>query len=111
MFNDLPTNIVLEILTYLPLNTIASLALVSRWLHSLINSNENPIYHRASFLHGYIPSYTTSLQKAHSMYSRRSIGPISNWKNFCAFNLLHFYDLISKESVGDKGKKRKYTNE
>jgi len=44
MFSDLPTNLVLEILTYLPLNAIASLALVSRLLHSLINSSENLVY-------------------------------------------------------------------
>jgi len=86
MFDELSADIVLEIITYLPLNTIASLTLVSRRLHSLINNNENSIYHGAAFYHGYIPSCTTSLDKAHSMYSRRSMGPgpISNWKDFCA---------------------------
>ena len=95
-FSDLPTDIVLDILTYLPLNTIASLALVSRFLNSLINNNENPIYHKASFYHDYIPSCTTPLDKAYSMYSRRSmgLGPISNWKGFCEFNYSTPYDFI-----------------
>jgi len=84
MFSDLSADVFIEILSYLPFNTIASLPLVSRRLHSLIKSNENPIYHRASFYHGYIPSSYTTLEKAHSMYSRRSMGQISNWKDFCA---------------------------
>jgi len=86
MFSDLPSDIVLEILPYLPLNTIASLALVSRGLHSLINSNENLVYREASCYQGYIPSCTTTLDKAYSLYSRRSMGagPIPNWKDFCA---------------------------
>jgi hypothetical protein len=100
MFSDLPPDIVLEILFYLPLTTIASLALVSCRLHSVIIRNENPIYHRASFYHGHIPSCTTSLDKA-SRCTRRSMGPWTDLQleGFLCVNLSIFYHLIVRMLV------------
>ncbi|KAF8060699.1 hypothetical protein FPV67DRAFT_1511167 [Lyophyllum atratum] len=82
MFN-LPPELALSILAYLPLNSLAILPLVCRNWQKFIGIHANPIYHKAALLHRYISSMAISLEDTIRSYSQRSVGSVSSWKDLC----------------------------
>ncbi|KAG6852750.1 hypothetical protein C0991_009370 [Blastosporella zonata] len=80
---SLPPELTLAILSYLPLSSLSDALLVCRRWEEFLKLHENPIYHRAALLHGYISSGGTSIENAGKQYSQRSVGSVTNWKDLC----------------------------
>ncbi|KAG6917274.1 hypothetical protein DXG01_003222 [Tephrocybe rancida] len=80
---SLPPELTLAILSYLPLNSLGDVSLVCHSWKKFIKIHENPIYHHAALLHGYVRFTGTSIENAGNEYSRRSVGRVINWKDLC----------------------------
>ncbi|KDQ52898.1 hypothetical protein JAAARDRAFT_446095 [Jaapia argillacea MUCL 33604] len=88
MLNEFPTEIVLEILTYLPLPCLYSLQLTSTHWNNFILENESWIYHRVALLHRFVPSLSTELSTVTSGYADWYLSEVNDWKTFCKRRLL-----------------------
>ncbi|KAF7437516.1 hypothetical protein PC9H_004358 [Pleurotus ostreatus] len=84
MINNLPTELVLKVLSHSPIKTLHSLCLVCHQLNDIIQAHEASIYHNAATFHGYVPA------NAHynEIYSSRSLVGIDGWKSFCKRRVL-----------------------
>lgn len=84
MINDLPSELVLYVLSHSPIKTVHSLRLVCHQLNDLIQAQETSIYHNAAVFHGFVPA------DAHydKIYSSRSLVGVEGWKSFCEFPFL-----------------------
>jgi F-box-like len=80
---NLPAELALVVLAYLPLSSIATLLRVSRHWSSFIGANRDAIYHKAAVWHGFIPSPSTSLEELNLWYSGRSLKGVNTWQDFC----------------------------
>lgn len=87
MLLTFPLDISLYVLSFLSIRDLRSLQLVSRGARSLVNDNEQTIYHQAAILHRFALS-ETSLEDIKSKESRRGpwLGGVESWKEFCAFS-------------------------
>ena len=84
MLDKLPTENVLEILSYLPVQSLRELQLVSRDWRSFIATNESIVYKKAALLHGYLLSpNSTSVSDLQSVYSRRTLETVHGWMDLC----------------------------
>jgi F-box-like len=84
MLDILPVEKVLEILEYLPVQTLHSLLLVSRDWEIFIQENETSIYRKAALLHGFLPSSDfTSVSDLGSIFPARTLAGVHDWKGFC----------------------------
>jgi hypothetical protein len=84
MFDILPVEVILETLSYLPVQTLRELQLVSRNWTAFIAANETSIYKKAALLHGYLPSPDiTSPSDLWTIYSERSLIGVEGWKDLC----------------------------
>ena len=81
---DLPAELALRILSFLPLSSLSSIQRVSHHWRKFFNTNESFIYHNAAVYHGYIPSPGIPIGEARAMYSERALGSALDWKAFCA---------------------------
>ncbi|KAK0213128.1 hypothetical protein DFS33DRAFT_1286692 [Desarmillaria ectypa] len=79
----LPAEIILEILAYLELNSLASFAAVSRSTRLLIDANESTVYRNAALVHGLISSEATQPVDLRAKYTPRSLQGVNGWKSFC----------------------------
>jgi len=96
---DLPPEIIIIILSFLPVSSIGVvLRLNKKWL-LFIDENQNTIYRDAAYLEGYIPDPATLLEdigpgeggmETQALYSRRVTDGMEGWKDFCAYRI-HFY--------------------
>lgn len=81
---SLPTDVVLEIVSLLPLSAIAILSRVQQAWKNFVNSNQENIYHNAAAQHRFIPSTGTSLEDAISSLDFNAVAlEITGWKQFC----------------------------
>ncbi|KAF5376923.1 hypothetical protein D9615_007333 [Tricholomella constricta] len=80
---DLPPELALEILAYLPLNSLATLPLVCRHWRNIFIIHASHIHHKAALLHGYIRSTAISIEDANKLYSQRSVGIVCGWRDLC----------------------------
>lgn len=87
MFSDLPAELGLEILSFLPLSSLSSIQRVSHHWRELFNKNENVIYHNAAVYHRYIRSSGVPIEEARAMHSERALGSVLDWKGFCTSSL------------------------
>lgn len=55
MLHELPTEIALYIASYLPLQSLRNISLVSRAWHGLITANVQAVYRKAAILHRFVP--------------------------------------------------------
>ncbi|KAJ7665188.1 hypothetical protein DFH06DRAFT_308677 [Mycena polygramma] len=79
----LPTELVIEIVQYLPVSTISSLSCTSREWHKFCQVNESILYHNAAVLHGFIPSTSIIYSDLGTVLSARSLTGVTDWKSFC----------------------------
>ncbi|KAF8639383.1 hypothetical protein AX17_001539 [Amanita inopinata Kibby_2008] len=84
MLDDLPSELLLTLISYLHVSDIYRLRLLSKAWNEFITENESAIYHAAAILHCFAPSSSKSLDNLHSVYSSRALGDVSSWKNFCS---------------------------
>ena len=80
---DLPAELALAIVAYLPLSSVAVLPQVSHDWSSFIQRNREPIYHNSAIWHGFIPSMVTSPGELRQSYSMRSLKGVNGWYDFC----------------------------
>ncbi|KAK0505071.1 hypothetical protein EDD18DRAFT_1316224, partial [Armillaria luteobubalina] len=83
ILSQLPAEIILEILAYLQLNSLASFASVSRSTKLLVDANESTIYRNAAVIHGLISSEGTQPADVRTKYTPRSLRGVNGWKSFC----------------------------
>ncbi|PPQ66349.1 hypothetical protein CVT24_007186 [Panaeolus cyanescens] len=81
----LPPELILQILSYFDLHTLAILATLNKSWQNFVRENENTIYHSAAFLEGYLPVFGWTLDdpRTKSLYSERTWLGITNWREFC----------------------------
>ncbi|KAF9455949.1 hypothetical protein BDZ94DRAFT_1230369 [Collybia nuda] len=80
---DLPTELALVVLAYLPLDSVQRLRLVCQSWHKFILLQENTIYHQAAMFHKLIPQSITSVEEAHVLYSKHSLDGVGGWRDLC----------------------------
>lgn len=74
MLHMLPMEVAWEVMSYLPLQLLHRVALVSRTWKTLIAMNESSIYHKAAILH----RFTDTKTAPHDADIRGM-----NWKSYC----------------------------
>ncbi|KAK0455503.1 uncharacterized protein EV420DRAFT_1336393 [Desarmillaria tabescens] len=79
----LPAEIILEILAYLQLDSLASFAAVSRSTKIFIDANESTVYRNAAVIHGLISSEATQPADLRTKYTPKSMQGVDSWKSFC----------------------------
>ena len=91
MLLQLPTDILLYILSFVPVHDLFSLQLVSRQAHRLICGNEESIYHQAAVLHRFAPP-EVSLEEVKRLEARNSawLDGVRSWKELCGCTVWMF---------------------
>ncbi|KAF4562492.1 hypothetical protein EYR36_004152 [Pleurotus pulmonarius] len=84
MINDLPNELVLNVLSHAPIKTVHSLRLVCHQMNDLIRTQETSIYHNAAIFHGFVPANLPY----DKIYSSRSLVGVDGWKSFCQRRVL-----------------------
>ena len=80
---NLPTELALNILSYLPFNSLSRLQSVCKSWSEFCTLHESTIYRNAACLHTYIPHPTTMLTELSSLYSQRALEDVKTWKDLC----------------------------
>ena len=80
---NLPTELTLNILSYLPFSSLSRLQSVCKSWSEFCTLHENTIYRNAACLHTYIPRSTTMLNELSSLYSQRALEDVKTWKDLC----------------------------
>lgn len=81
---DLPPELILSVLVYLPLQSLHALRRLSREWHDWFDRNNEYIYQQAAFRHNFIPSaYTTLGDAVEHTKHLLSRWAIENWRAFC----------------------------
>ncbi|KAH6901123.1 hypothetical protein BKA70DRAFT_710389 [Coprinopsis sp. MPI-PUGE-AT-0042] len=86
----LPPELLLKILSYLPIPSISVLQACSKGFHDLIAENKETVYQEAAFYHGLIPSRLDLLSANQNVktylaqwYSKSSLKKGLSWTTFC----------------------------
>ncbi|TBU38868.1 hypothetical protein BD309DRAFT_481291 [Dichomitus squalens] len=79
MFHSLPYDVSLHILSYLSLNDLHNVELVSPAAHSLFLAHEESIYHQAAIYHGFVTSRT--LFEGATAFEGPWLSEAGNWKD------------------------------
>ncbi|GBE81288.1 hypothetical protein SCP_0310150 [Sparassis crispa] len=79
----LPTELVLNILSYLPLQSLFSLQLTSHFWLSFIQANESTVYRQAALVHNYSASADASLPDAKATHLGDFVVDVHTWKLYC----------------------------
>lgn len=85
----LPPEILLYILTYLPLPALNALKRTSKEWHRYFVENEPYIYRNAAYYHGFIPAPESTLVDAIER-SGHSMGTVTSWSELCKTPLCPF---------------------
>ena len=87
---DLPHELTLAVLSYLPLSSLSSYQAVCKDWKRFIDKYELSIYRSAAILHEFIPSSATSLSEIESSYHARYLRGVDDWKALCGY-ILYFF--------------------
>jgi len=83
----LPVELVLEILSYLPVQSLHSFQSTSQHWNQVVRQNQSCLYHNVAVLHRFIPSTQSTLSDLSLTQSQRLLGNCDDWKTFCAYLL------------------------
>ncbi|KAH9940290.1 hypothetical protein B0H21DRAFT_754997 [Amylocystis lapponica] len=85
MLLSFPTDLSLYIFSFLPLQDLRSLLLVSRQIHGLVADNEATVYHQAAILHNFVMQRTSLEDAKRSEDQPRGTGldAVRTWKELC----------------------------
>jgi hypothetical protein len=83
--DSLPPEVALQILSYLPVSSLANLHSVSRAWNNFFLYHETAVYRQAAYLHGIIQDDAASLDSPLLMqkYSQRVLRNVDSWKDLC----------------------------
>ena len=89
LLNSLPPEIVLQILSHLPVSSLAIIHALSRAWNSFLLHHETTIYRYAACLHGIIQDDAASFDAAtlRQRYSQRVLRNVDSWKALCTIHL------------------------
>lgn len=79
----LPPELLLEIIAYLPIQSLHSLQLVSCPWNNFIRENDEYLYHNAAVHHSIVPSMKFPFSDLPKLFSSRSLLGCTNWKTLC----------------------------
>ncbi|KAF8651136.1 hypothetical protein AX16_004859 [Volvariella volvacea WC 439] len=86
-FLDFPVELILRILTFLPISSIVSFRLVCRALKRTIDlkQNEQWIFHQVAYRNGWIDKLEEGYEEVKERYSRKALDGTKRkrWKSFC----------------------------
>lgn len=85
---NLPPELVLRILSYLPVQALRALRLTSRGWNIFFLKNESTIYHHAALLHRFIDSIHTLLSEAKEAHPLAFLQDVPDWYEYCESGLL-----------------------
>ncbi|KAF9489180.1 hypothetical protein BDN71DRAFT_1531426 [Pleurotus eryngii] len=85
MISDLPTELVLQILSHIPIETLNALCRTYRQFKNILDTQEGSIYRNAAVFHGFVPCGVVDYS---NIYSRRSLFGVDSWKSFCKRRVL-----------------------
>ncbi|KAF8148668.1 hypothetical protein B0H34DRAFT_736501 [Crassisporium funariophilum] len=80
---DLPTELSLQILSYLPFASLNALQVACKSFHDFFVLHDTTIFRNAAWAHDYISSPTTLLPEIRSLYSKRSLEGVDTFKDLC----------------------------
>ena len=80
---NLPTELILKILAYLPLQSLRALRLISKASEAFFIDNQSSIYHHAAFLHRFIDSTHTLLPEAKQLHTLNFLQDVPDWYDYC----------------------------
>ncbi|OBZ69689.1 hypothetical protein A0H81_10461 [Grifola frondosa] len=80
---DLPVELALKTLSYLPLQILCSLRSTSRHWHQFFITNESSIYHNAALLHNFVTSINTPLTQAKADHASPFARDVERWYQYC----------------------------
>jgi hypothetical protein len=90
--DQLPVDVILHVISYLPLKTLAVLSSLSKSWARLMRSNESSIYHYASVRYGFASSIDASLEDTKSA---SCIGcNVDGWKPWCKRSISYVTSLV-----------------
>ncbi|KAG8910904.1 hypothetical protein FRC01_006060 [Tulasnella sp. 417] len=89
-FDVLPPELILRVVSYLPIQEIVSFALVSRSFHEVVRVNEGAVYQAAAALHGFIKPAKNAESAPHILSTVTRIpdatgwlDDVTSWKELC----------------------------
>ena len=81
---DLPAELLLRVLAFLPVQALRSLRLASRAWNVFFFENESTIYHHAAVLHRFIDSIDTLLPEAKAARKHLTfLQDVPDWYHYC----------------------------
>ncbi|KAG8997102.1 hypothetical protein FRB94_005310 [Tulasnella sp. JGI-2019a] len=85
MFTDLPPELFVKLLSFLAIQDIASVILLSKAARILVDSNESQVYRSAAIFHGFLTDGALSLEEAkgYEAGSQRWLHEVHSWKAYC----------------------------
>jgi len=83
--SDLPPELVLKVLSCIPLSSLHVVMQLSRLWYQFILTHEHSIYHHAAWYHRFITSMKVSLDEAKSLHTGRAMVVVDDWRSFCRY--------------------------
>ena len=90
MLYGLPTEVTLNVLSYLPIPSLLSLTLLSRQWSDFFTEHKSTIFHGAALYQGYIPPGTSYLEDALSANGGKPLAGSTSWMDLCELYTSHF---------------------
>lgn len=90
MLGVLPPEIILTVLSFVPLRQLQRCRLVSKSWDHFIHLNESSIYHAAAILHDFVPANASLDAKPGNVPWHFHV---NSWKNLCMFILSIVYTV------------------
>jgi hypothetical protein len=78
----LPVELVLEILSHLPVQSLHAFQRVSRYWNQVVHENESYLYRNAADVHQFLPNAETNISDL-QVIPRRLRDDLRGWKDFC----------------------------
>lgn len=89
LLEALPVELLLQVIRYLPLQSMHRFARTSRGIRRIIVENEALVYRQAAVLHGYVDSVANvEPPDAHTKNSTYPFANATSWKQYCAWQTM-----------------------
>ena len=82
----LPAELILRILSYLPVQSLRTLRLASRSWNTFFVEHESTIYHHAAVIHRFIDSVHQLLPDAKAAHPLKFLQDVPDWYHYCAYS-------------------------
>ncbi|KAH9889520.1 hypothetical protein C8Q73DRAFT_793718 [Cubamyces lactineus] len=103
MMDILPTELILRILAYLPLQALRNFRLSARRWNDFVVSNQSTIYHHAAVLHNFVDDLDILLPQAKVTRGLKFLQDVPDWYQYC-----RKYFQLQKNWAGEGSASAKY---